>query len=121
MQVCGFAGDGPTLKGHYQRLHSNHTPSPSIRFAGTSSMDGSNRDSSAAVISLEDVFPPEDERDELSVVEIPAIEESPDPSPNPETLTFVPSQQSNRGRSHNSSEEQTQKTTILSVSGFLPS
>ncbi|KAI9550364.1 hypothetical protein GHT06_002328 [Daphnia sinensis] len=75
--VCGFAGDGPTLKGHYQRLHSNPNPSPSIRFAGMSSMDGSNRDSSAAVISLEEVAATEDEREELSVVEIPAIEESP--------------------------------------------
>ncbi|KZS05615.1 Uncharacterized protein APZ42_031135 [Daphnia magna] len=72
--VCGFAGDGPTLKGHYQRLHSNHSPSPSIRFAWISSMDGSNRDSSATVISLEEVAATEDER-ELSVVEIPAIEE----------------------------------------------
>ncbi|KAK4037794.1 hypothetical protein OUZ56_029823 [Daphnia magna] len=72
-------------------------------------MDGSNRDSFAAVISLEDVTATKDECDELSVVEIPAIEESPDPSPNPETLTFVPSQQSNRGRSHNSSEEQSQR------------
>ncbi|KAK4013961.1 hypothetical protein OUZ56_026509 [Daphnia magna] len=106
-------------------------------------MDGSNCDTSAAVISLEEVAATEDERDELSVVEIPAIEESLgnvlspanftaspildlgrefasyfntqnfswlyelppqdntnptvlsqeilDPSPNPETLTFVPS------------------------------
>ncbi|KAK4024788.1 hypothetical protein OUZ56_010282 [Daphnia magna] len=75
-------------------------------------MDGSNREFSAAVISLEDVTATEDERDELSVVEIPAIKESPEilnPSPNPETLTFVPSQQSNRERSHNSSEEQSQR------------
>ncbi|KAI9550238.1 hypothetical protein GHT06_001518 [Daphnia sinensis] len=124
-------------------------------------MDGSNHDSSAAVISLEEVAATEDERDELSVVEIPAIEESPsnvlspanfndspildlrrefatsfstqnfswlyelppqeninpqilseeilDPSPNPEILSYVPSQQSNRGRRHNSSEEQSQK------------
>ncbi|KAI9550368.1 putative reverse transcriptase-2 [Daphnia sinensis] len=120
--VCGFAGDGPTLKGHYQRLHSNPNPSPSIPFAGMSSMDGSNHDSSAAVISLEEVAATEDERDELSVVEIPAIEESPkninpqilseeilDPSPNPEILSYVPSQQSNRGRRLNSSEEQSQR------------
>ncbi|KAI9556010.1 hypothetical protein GHT06_018571 [Daphnia sinensis] len=124
-------------------------------------MDGSNRDSSAAVISLEEVAATEDERDELPVVEIPAIEESPsnvlfpanfndspildlrrefatsfstrnfswlyelppqeninpqilseeilDPSPNPEILSYVPSQQSNRGRRHNSSEEQSQR------------
>ncbi|KAK4017484.1 hypothetical protein OUZ56_032795 [Daphnia magna] len=116
-------------------------------------MDGSNRDSSAAVISLEEVTAIEDERDELSVVEIPVIEESPgnvlspanftaspildlgrefassfntqnfswlyelppqentsptilsqeifDPSPYPETLTFVPSQQSNQTTSLN--------------------
>ncbi|KZS06532.1 Uncharacterized protein APZ42_029986 [Daphnia magna] len=136
---CGFAGDGPTLKGHYQRLHYNHNPSPSIRFAWISSMDAYNRDSSAAVISLEEVAATEDERDELFVVEIRAIEESPgyvlspanftaspildlkrefassfntqsfNPAPNPESLTFVPSQQSNRGRSYNSSEEQSQR------------
>ncbi|KZR95516.1 Uncharacterized protein APZ42_010734, partial [Daphnia magna] len=52
-------------------------PSPSIRFAGMPNMDCSNRDSSAAVISLEEVTATEDERDEQSVVEIPAIVESP--------------------------------------------
>ncbi|KZS06625.1 Uncharacterized protein APZ42_029867 [Daphnia magna] len=75
--VCGFAGDDPTLKEHYQRLHSNQNSSPSIQFAGISSIDGCNRDSSAAVISLEEVAATEDERVELSVVEIPAIEEFP--------------------------------------------
>ncbi|KAK4021775.1 hypothetical protein OUZ56_003684 [Daphnia magna] len=40
-------------------------------------MDGSNRDSSVVAISLVEVAATEDERDELSVVEIPVIEESP--------------------------------------------
>ncbi|KAI9550369.1 hypothetical protein GHT06_000609 [Daphnia sinensis] len=124
-------------------------------------MDSSNRDSSDAVISLEEVTATEDEHAELSVVEIPAIEKSPgnvlspanftpspildigrefansfntqnfswlyelppheiinpqilseeifDPSPTPEILSFAPSQQSNRGRHRNSSEEQSQR------------
>ncbi|KAI9550076.1 hypothetical protein GHT06_001538 [Daphnia sinensis] len=88
--VCGFAGDGPTLKGHYQRLHSNPNPSPSIRFAGISSMDSSNRDSSDAVISLEEVTATEDEHAELSVVEIPAIEKSPGNVLSPANFTPSP-------------------------------
>ncbi|KAK4021593.1 hypothetical protein OUZ56_003505 [Daphnia magna] len=43
-----------------------------------SNMDSSNRASSAAVISLEEVAALKDERGELSVLEIPAIEESSD-------------------------------------------
>ncbi|KZS17432.1 Uncharacterized protein APZ42_016615 [Daphnia magna] len=89
-RVCGFAGDGPTLKGHYQRIHSNPNPSPSIRFAGMSSMDSFYRDFSAAVISLEEVAATEDERNELSVVEIPAIEESPGSVPSPANFTASP-------------------------------
>ncbi|KAI9556008.1 hypothetical protein GHT06_018568 [Daphnia sinensis] len=88
--VCGFAGDGPTLKGHYQRLHSNPNPSPSIRFAGISSMDSSNRDSSDAVISLEEVTATENEHAELSVVEIPAIEKSPGNVLSPANFTPSP-------------------------------
>ncbi|KZR98319.1 Uncharacterized protein APZ42_006318 [Daphnia magna] len=88
--VYGFAGDGPTLKGHYQSLHFNHNPSPSIRLARISSMDGSNRDSSAAVISLEEVAVTEYERDELSVMEIPAIEETPSNVLSPANFTASP-------------------------------
>ncbi|KAK4027971.1 hypothetical protein OUZ56_017124 [Daphnia magna] len=73
--VCGFAGDGPTLKGHYQRLHSAPQQSPSIRSPRFFNADTSVRHSSVVATFQEEIAVTEDERQELSVMGMPAIEE----------------------------------------------
>lgn len=53
--VCGFAGDVPTLKKHYQRFHSNTLQSPSLQTTEISNVVVSLRDSSVAVSFQEDI------------------------------------------------------------------
>ncbi|KAK4013406.1 hypothetical protein OUZ56_025951 [Daphnia magna] len=73
--VCGFAGEGPTLKGHYQRLHSAPQQSPSIRSPRFLNADTSVRDSSVVATFQEEIAVTEDERQELSVMGMSTIEE----------------------------------------------
>ncbi|KAK4024751.1 hypothetical protein OUZ56_010172 [Daphnia magna] len=113
--VCEFAGDGPTLKGHYQRLHSAPQQSSSIRSPRFFNADTSVRDSSVVATFQEEIAVTEDERQELSVMGMPAIveegpaPEGPQPDPLQETQPFSPSQQNVRGCSQDSSEEQSQR------------
>ncbi|KAK4017369.1 hypothetical protein OUZ56_032681 [Daphnia magna] len=73
--VCGFAGDGPTLKGHYQRLHSASHQSSSILSPWFFNADTSIQYSSVVATFQEEIAVTEYDRQELSVMGMPAIEE----------------------------------------------
>ncbi|KZS01616.1 Uncharacterized protein APZ42_001676 [Daphnia magna] len=126
--VCGFAGDGPTLKGHYQRLHSASHQSSSILSPWFFNADTSIQYSSVVATFQEEIAVTEYDRQELSVMGMPAIEEEgpelppqeisypppvapegPPPDPLHETQPFSPSQQNVRECSQDSSEEQSQR------------
>ncbi|KZS19219.1 Uncharacterized protein APZ42_014414, partial [Daphnia magna] len=89
--VCGFAGDGPTLNGHYQRLHSAPQQSPSIRSPRFFNGDTSVLDSSGVATFQDEIAVTEDDRQELSVMGMPAIEEEgPGNAQSPENFTQSP-------------------------------